>query len=233
MIEILLAIFAGVLTIAAPCILLPLPIILGSSVGQQSRTRPLFITLGFVLTFAVLGLSLNFIIQNLGLSPNALRNGAAVVLAIFALFMIYPAPFEKLSQHFFGLINRANQAGQSAGKGNWGGFLIGVVIGIVWAPCAGPILGTILTLVAQEQDLARAGILLVAYSVGAGLPMLAIAYGGQALTTRVKAIAQYARLLERIFGIIILLLAIAIYFQYDTLLQAKLLEVIPSLNPKY
>ncbi len=232
MVEVLLAVLAGVLTIAAPCILLPLPIILGTSVGQQSKTRPLFITLGFVLTFAALGLSLNFIIQNLGLSPNALRNTAAVVLAIFAGFMIWPTPFEKLTMHLSGLINKASQTGQSAGKGNWGGFVIGVVIGIVWAPCAGPILGSILTLVAQQQDLARAAILLTAYAIGAGLPMLALAYGGQALTTKVRGIAPYAQRLQQIFGLIILLLVIAIYFQYDTILQTKLLEVIPTLNPK-
>jgi len=233
MIEILLAILAGVLTIAAPCILLPLPIILGTSVGQVSKTRPIFITLGFVLTFAFLGLSLNFIIQNLGLSPNTLRNGAAVILAIFALFMIWPTPFERMTMHLSGLINKASHAGQNAGKGNLGGFIIGVVIGIVWAPCAGPILGSILTLIAQEQDIARAGILLVAYAIGAGVPMLAIAYGGQALTTRIKRIAPYAHRLQQIFGVIILVLAIAIYFQYDTILQAKLLENIPSLNPKF
>ena len=233
MIEVLLAILAGILTIAAPCILLPLPIILGSSVGQQSKTRPIFITLGFVLTFAVLGLTLNFIIQNLGLSPNVLRNSAAIILAIFALFMIWPTPFERMTMHLSGLINKASQTGRSAGKGNLGGFIIGVVIGIVWAPCAGPILGSILTLVAQQQDITRAGILLIAYAVGAGLPMLAIAYGGQALTTKVKGIAPYAHRLQQVFGIIILLLAVAIYFQYDTLLQAKLLEFIPALNPKF
>jgi len=233
MIEVLLAILAGVLTIAAPCILLPLPIILGASVGQQNKARPIFITLGFVLTFAVLGSTLNFFIQNLGLSANALRNGAAVILAIFALFMVWPRPFEKLSQRFFGAINRANAVGQNAGNGNWGGFVIGVVIGIVWAPCAGPILGAILTLVAQEQNLGRAAILLIAYSIGAGLPMLAIAYGGQALTTKVKIVAQYTHVLQQVFGVIILILAVAIYFQYDTLLQAKLLEFIPALNPKF
>ena len=134
---------------------------------------------------------------------------------------------------FSGLINKASQAGQQAGQGNLGGFIIGVVIGIVWAPCAGPILGSILTLVAQQQDLARAGILLTAYALGAGMPMLALAYGGQALTTRVKAVAKYAHRLQQIFGVLILLLAIAIYFQYDTVLQARLLEVIPSLNPEF
>ena len=233
MIEILLAIFAGILTVAAPCILLPLPIIFGSSVGQQSKTRPLFITLGFVLTFAFLGLTLNFIIQNLGLSPNALRNSAAVILAIFGLLMLWPTPFERLMMHASGLITKVSQTGQTKGEGNWGGFLIGILIGIIWAPCAGPILGSILTLVAQQTDLVRAGILLTAYGLGAGIPMLAIAYGSQALTTKIKGIARYATRLQQIFGVIILLLAVAIFFQYDTLLQVRLLEIIPAFNPKF
>lgn len=231
MIEILLAILAGILTIAAPCILLPLPIIFGSSVGQKSKTRPFFITLGFVLTFAVMGLTLNFIIQSLGLPANALRNGAAVILSIFALFMIWPAPFERFMAHLSGFIANADATGRNASKGNWGGFVIGVVIGVVWAPCAGPILGSIITLVAQQQDLARAAILLIAYSIGAGIPMLAIAYGSQLMTTRIKRIAKYAQRLQQIFGVIILLLAVAIFLNYDTVIQAKLLEYIPALNP--
>jgi cytochrome c biogenesis protein CcdA len=233
MIEILLAVVAGMLTIAAPCILLPLPIILGSSVGHENKKRPLFVTLGFVITFAVLGVSLNALVQNVGLSPMALRDGAAVVLAIFALFMIWPTPFERLTTHLSGLINKASQTGQKAGGGNFGGFIIGVLIGIIWAPCAGPILGSILTLVAQQQDLARASILLIAYSIGAGIPMLVIAYGGQAITTRVRSIAKYGTRLQQLFGVIILLLAIAIFYQYDTYLQAKLLEAVPFLVPKF
>ena len=233
MLQILLALLAGILTIAAPCILLPLPILFGASVGQQSKTRPLFITLGFVVTFAVLGLSLNFLIQHLGLSPNALRNGAAAVLAIFGLFMIWPTPFEKLTARMSGLVTKAGQTGQSAGSGNFGGFVIGIIIGVVWAPCAGPILGSILTLIAQQKSLVQASILLIAYAVGAGIPMLAIAYGGQALTTKVRGIAKYSARLQQVFGVIIILLALAIYFQYDTLIQAKLLEFLPAINPKY
>jgi cytochrome c biogenesis protein CcdA len=152
---------------------------------------------------------------------------------MFALFMIWPTPFERLTLHMSGLINKASQTGQSAGKGNLGGFIIGVVIGVVWAPCAGPILGSILTLIAQQQEIARAGILLIAYAIGAGLPMLAIAYGGQALTTKIKSIAPYSHRLQQVFGVIILFLAAAIFFQYDTLLQTKLLEAIPALNPNY
>lgn len=233
MLQILLALVAGVLTIAAPCILLPLPIILGGSLGQNNKSRPLFITLGFVLTFAILGISLNFLVQSLGLSATVLHKGAAVVLGILALCMIWPTPFEKFMAHMSGLINSASRTGQRAGSGNVGGFILGVVIGIVWAPCAGPILASILTLIAQQADLVRASILLVAYAIGAGIPMLAIAYGGQYASTKIRAVAKYSALLQQIFGVIILLLAVAIFFQYDAVIQAKILDHIPSLNPKF
>lgn len=230
MIELLLALIAGVLTIAAPCILLPLPILLGSSVGQKSKTRPLFITLGFILTFSILGIALNFLVRSLGLNPNTLRTVAVIVLGTFAVFMVWPTPFEKLTQHLNGLINNAAKTGQSAGTGNFGGFVMGVVIGIVWAPCAGPILGSILTLIAQESNTLKALSLLLAYAIGAGIPMLAIAYGGQAVTTKVRFVAQYATRLQQIFGVILLFLAVAIYFQYDTKIQTYIVDRLPGAN---
>lgn len=232
MIQILLAVIAGILTIAAPCILLPLPIILGGSVGQNSKTRPLFITLGFVVSFAAVALLVNVLVQKLGLDPNTLRTAAVILLAIFAFFMIWPTPFERLMMHMSGLINSASRTGRSAGSGNLGGFILGGIIGIVWAPCAGPILGSILTLIALEKDTAHASFLLIAYAVGAGIPMLAIAYGGQALTTKVKSIAKYSHRLQQIFGLILILLAGAIYLQYDTVIQAKLVAKFPGLGAK-
>lgn len=158
-IQLLLALVAGILTIAAPCILLPLPIILGASVGQKSKTRPLFITLGFVFSFAVVALLINFLIQELGLDPNVLRTISVILLAVFSLFMIWPTPFERLMTHASGLINKASQTGQTAGNGNLGGFVMGMIIGVVWAPCAGPILGSILTLVALQKNLLQASTL--------------------------------------------------------------------------
>ncbi len=233
MFQILLALVAGILTIAAPCILLPLPIILGGSVGQKSKTRPLFITIGFVVSFASVALLVNYLVQKLGLDPNTLRTVAVVFLAIFAFFMIWPTPFEKLMTHMSGLINRAGKTGQAAGNGNFGGFILGAIIGIVWAPCAGPILGSILTLIALQKDTAHASLLLISYAIGAGIPMLGIAYGGQALTTKVKGIAKYSHRLQQIFGVILLLLAGAIYFQYDTVIQAKLVAKFPGIGSSF
>ncbi|HRH32868.1 MAG TPA: cytochrome c biogenesis protein DipZ [bacterium] len=224
MIEILLAFTAGILTIAAPCIFLPLPIIFGASVGQKNNIRPLFITMGFVITFSVLALTLHVVVQSLQLNPQVLRNGAAVLLVIFGIFMIWPEIFERLTLHFSGLINKAGEESGKIGAGNVGGFMLGVLIGVIWAPCAGPILGSILTLISQQADLSKVSFLLIAYALGAGVPMLIIAYGGQVLSTKIRIIAQYAKTLQKIFGIIIIAVAIAVYFQYDTVIQAKILN---------
>ncbi|MEK7618561.1 MAG: cytochrome c biogenesis protein CcdA [Patescibacteria group bacterium] len=230
MLQILFAILAGLLTVGAPCILPLLPILLGASVGQQSRTRPLFIALGFIVMFSLAGLTLSFIVTSLKIAPDSLRNIAVFALAIFGALMIWPKPFELLTLHMSGAINKASALGQKAGTGNFGGFVLGLILGLIWTPCAGPVLGSILTLIISQTETARAGILLVAYAIGAGLPMIIIAYGGQYVTTKVRFLAQYATRVQQIFGVMILLLAIAMFYQYDLVLQAKLLELFPAWN---
>ncbi|PIR97677.1 MAG: cytochrome C biogenesis protein [Candidatus Doudnabacteria bacterium CG10_big_fil_rev_8_21_14_0_10_41_10] len=224
MIQILFALVAGILTIGAPCILPLLPILLGASVGQKSKTRPLFIALGFVLTFTIVALTLSFLVQSLDFSPDLLRKIAVVALAVFGAFLIWPAPFEHLTRRLSGISTKAGVTASKFGDGNLGGFILGIMLGVIWTPCAGPILGSILTLVATSTDIGRAGILLVAYAVGAGIPMLVVAYGGQLITTRVRSLAKYATRIQQVFGVLILALAAAMYFQYDLVLQAKLLE---------
>lgn len=227
MIQILFAFLAGILTIAAPCILPMLPIILGASVGQTSKQRPLFIVLGFIVSFAAASLVLSLIVTHLGLSQNTIRYAAIIILFIFAFFMIWPTPFELLTTKLNGVINKANQMGNSQ-SGNTGGLLLGLVLGIVWTPCAGPVLGTILTLIATQGTTSKAVVLVIAYAFGAGIPMMIIAYGSQWITTKVRWIAQYSRRLQQIFGLLILLLALAMYFQYDTLIENKLTAFFPQ-----
>src|SRR5262245_61067298 len=111
MIQILFAILAGILTIGAPCILPLLPILLGTSVGQSSKARPLYIEAGFVTVFALLGVFLSYLTSHLGLNSVVLRNSAILLLALFGVFMIWNYPFEWLTMHMSGLINRASEAG--------------------------------------------------------------------------------------------------------------------------
>ena len=224
MIEIFFALLAGILTVGAPCVLPLLPIILGSSIGSTSKTRPMFISIGFVVMFTIVALALSYLTNALHISPNALRNIATVALAIFGIFMLWPTPFEKLTAYLSKFTTKATAISNKAGTGNLGGLILGLMLGLIWTPCAGPVLGSILTLIATQTNVSQAGVLLFAYAVGAGIPMLAIAYGGQYITTRVRSIVPYATRIQQAFGIIIILLAVAIYFQYDAKIQAALLE---------
>ena len=109
-----------------------------------------------------------------------------------------------------------------------GGFLVGATLGLVWTPCAGPVLGSILTLLATQKQPEWAATLLVLYAIGAAIPMLAIAYGGQYAATRVRAIAPYAQRLQQGFGVLIVSFAAAMYFQVDTQVTAWLTAFYPA-----
>jgi cytochrome c biogenesis protein CcdA len=110
------------------------------------------------------------------------------------------------------------------------GLLVGISLGLVWTPCAGPILGTILTLASVKKDLLVTVLLFGAYSVGAGIPMLGIAYGGGWVFEKLKIVGRRAETLDRIFGVLIILTAIAIATGYDRTLTASLIRFYPSGN---
>jgi cytochrome c-type biogenesis protein len=224
MLNLVLALLAGVVTIAAPCTLPMLPILLGASVGQTSKVRPAMIAAGFVLSFSMVALALGAITRVFDFDPNTLRTAATVLLLGFGLLMIWPTPFEWVSSRIGGFTS----GGAASSQGLIGGFVLGTTLGLVWTPCAGPVLGSILTVVATSKDTGWASLLLVVYAIGAGLPMLAIAYGGQAVTTRVRSVARIAPKLQRGFGIVVIAFAVASYFQYDTLIVAWLTGFYPN-----
>jgi cytochrome c-type biogenesis protein len=224
MLNLVLALLAGVVTVAAPCTLPMLPILLGASVGQTGKMRPAMIALGFVMSFSMVALLLGAITRVFDFDPNHLRNAAVVVLVGFGLLMIWPTPFEWLSIRIGGFTDHPAASRQ----GVIGGFVLGTTLGLVWTPCAGPVLGSILTVIATSKDTAWASLLLVVYAIGAALPMLAIAYGGQAVTTRVRRVARIAPRLQQGFGIVVIAFALLSYLQYDTLIVAWLTGFYPN-----
>src|SRR5258705_2451639 len=224
MLNLVLALLAGVITIAAPCTLPMLPILLGASVGQTSKARPVMIALGFVLSFSIVALALSAITRAFDFDPNLLRSAAAILLIAFGLLMIWPAPFEWLSSRLGGFTGN----GAVSRPDVLGGFVLCTTLGLVWTPCAGPGPGSTLTVVATSKDTAWASTLLVVYAIGAAIPMLAIAYGGQAVTTRVRSIARISPKLQQGFGVVVIAFAIASYFQYDTQIVAWLTAFYPN-----
>ncbi|USX25923.1 cytochrome c biogenesis CcdA family protein [Oxalobacteraceae bacterium OTU3CINTB1] len=233
LIELPLATLAGVLTIASPCVLPILPIVLGSTLQRadqlKNRIRPLFIVAGFVLTFAALGMLLASASQHVVVAHETLRLVGIAMLMLTGLLMLWRQPYEWLMARMGGFLNRAGPSADGS-SGNAGGFVLGMSLGAVWTPCAGPVLASILVLVAKAQDLGWSATLLVMYALGAGIPMLAIAYGGQFMATRVRMLARHSHRLIQVFGVLILLTGIAIYFQYDVVIYAALADFSPTLK---
>lgn len=230
LIEAPLALLAGVLTIASPCVLPILPIVLGSTLQRVNRVRPLFIVAGFVLTFAALGMLLASASQHVVVAHETLRLAGIVILMLTGLLMLWRRPYEWLMAHAGGALNRIGPRAGNDSSGNLGGFLLGMSLGAVWTPCAGPVLASILVLVARAQDIGWSATLLILYAIGAGIPMLVIAYGGQFIATRVRVIARHTHRLQQVFGVLILLTGLAIYLQLDVLLYAHLADVFPTLK---
>jgi cytochrome c biogenesis protein CcdA/thiol-disulfide isomerase/thioredoxin len=229
MVQILFAFLGGVLTVAAPCILPVLPILLGSSVGQKNKLRPLFIILGFITTFALTSLVISIIVRYVPFfSQDHIRTIAVIFIGIFGIFLIWPLPFELLMSKFSRITNAT--AGVGRGQSNTSGLLLGMTLGLVWAPCAGPILATILALIALQGNTGRSLLLLAAYSLGAGIPMLIIAYGSQYISTKVRFIAQYSQRIQQIFGVLIVSLSVLMFFNKDTEIINALTAYFPQSN---
>jgi cytochrome c-type biogenesis protein len=232
LIETPLALLAGVLTIASPCILPIMPILLGTSVERPSKVRPLFIIAGFILAFASFAMLLGVVSSAVQVAQEVLRNAAIGLLALTGLLRIWPRPYDwlvaKVQHKLDGM--GAQAASGPAADTNGGGFLLGMSLGAVWTPCAGPVLASILALVVKAQDLGWSALLLTFYAIGAAIPMLAIIYGGQYMTSRVRIVARHAHRIQQVFGVLVVATALAIYLQYDILIYAWISTIFPTLK---
>ncbi|CAM2197735.1 Cytochrome c biogenesis protein CcdA [Paraburkholderia kururiensis] len=230
--EPLFALLAGLFTIASPCVLPVMPILLGTAVERPAGARPLFVIAGFVLSFASFALLLGAVSSTVHIAQQALRDTAIALLALFGFLRLWPRPFEWLMARMTWLqsVGSPHHAASEAGSSNASGFVLGMSLGAVWTPCAGPVLASILVLVVKAQNLQWSALLLTLYAAGAAIPMLGILYGGQYALRQSRAIARHAQRLQQVFGVLVILTAAAIYFQYDTLVVAYLSSFFPSLK---
>lgn len=219
MLELGLAWLAGLATVASPCVLPMLPLLLGATAtaGDDSphrRLRPLVIVGGFVLSFTATALAFGASLRVLGLSQDALRLGAITVLWGLGLLLLWPSLLERVMQPLGGLADWASRRGLAPGL--WGGFALGLSLGLLWTPCAGPVLASILALIATQSQPGQAATLLAAYGLGSALPMLAIAYGGQALLQRLRGWTRHAGRVRQAFGVVVLAVATSLHLGWDT-----------------
>ncbi len=219
----ILAAAAGVLTVASPCILPILPILLGASAPGGQRHRPFWIVLGLSASFALFGAAFAVFGSVLGLSNAALRYAAMAILLFFGLSLLWPRVWERAGSRIGALaqgLPGANRLPAEQGRG--AALLVGGSLGLVWAPCAGPILGIVLTLSAVQGSFSRSLLLLGGYALGAALPMLAIGYGGRELYRKIAPLGAWGECLRKVMGAATIVTVAALFFNLDTLLLARL-----------
>ena len=222
------AFLAGLVTILAPCIWPLLPIVLSSAVGGKSHKRPLGITLGIMASFTFFTLAISYLVRLFHLDPNIIRLFAVVVLIFLGLSMIIPALSRITEIWVSRLAGKFGQRGQTQTSDFRGGFITGLSLGVVWTPCSGPILASIATLAATGQVSLSVVFVTLAYVIGVGIPLFIFAYGGQKLFSKTRFVSAYTGRIQQVFGFVMLLTALAIYTNYDKVIQLKLLDAFPS-----
>ncbi len=199
----LIGFIAGVITAISPCVLPVLPILLAS--GASGR-KPLRVIAGLVVSFSVFTLFATWILDKLGLPQDTLRNLAIAFLFLLAAILLVPQA-ALIVERPLAVFSRFRPK-----SADGGGFFFGTTLGLVFVPCAGPVLATV-TVVAANNDVGlRAILLTLAYALGAAVPMVAIAFGGREAAAHLRSHAQTVR---RVSGAVIAAVAFGLVFHLD------------------
>jgi cytochrome c biogenesis protein CcdA/thiol-disulfide isomerase/thioredoxin len=206
----LIAFAGGLITAFTPCILPVLPILLaGGAAG--GRRRPYAIVAGLVASFTVFTLAATEILRALHLRGDRLNQLAFVLLLVLAVTLVFPRVGTWLERPFYFLTRR--RAGAAGG-----GFVLGASLGLVFVPCAGPVLAVVSSLAGRQEVGFDAVLVTLAYALGTALPMLLVARGGLELGARLRA---HARPFRVAMGVVMAVAAVAIYEGWETSLQTK------------
>ena len=225
-------VFGWIAMVLSPCVLPVLPAILSGGMGK-GRYRPLGIILGLMVSFAFFTLSLTYLVHLFGFSANLLRYAAIVIIALFGLVMLFPALGNRFAQATgsvgdWGAALQSHEAAQKSGFG--GGLVLGAALGLVWTPCAGPILAVVTTLVATQSVTVQVVLLTIAYSLGTGIPLFLIAYGGNRALNAMPFFKRRSEEIKRLFGLLMILTAVALYFNLESYLQQWAIEHVPMIE---
>ncbi len=221
---VLLAVFAfiaGAGTALSPCVLPILPAVLSAGV-TGGRKRPLGVVIGLAATFTFAIVGLVYVIDALGLPDDLVRTIAIVVLLVFGITLIVP-PIADRIEAWISRIVPATQNRRGDGFGT--GLLVGASLGIVYAPCAGPILAGVVTASAAQDFTAGKLVVALAYAAGSALVIYALILGGRKLADRLKPVQ--ARI-QVALGVVMVAVAVAMLADLDLRFQRSIAENLPA-----
>jgi cytochrome c biogenesis protein CcdA/thiol-disulfide isomerase/thioredoxin len=209
------AFVAGVVTAISPCVLPVLPIVLAGGATGGAR-RPYAIVAGLVASFTVFTLSAAALLSALGLPDDLLRTLAIAVVVVVGVSLVWPPLGDLLGRPFHALARR--RPGDAGG-----GFLLGVSLGLLFTPCAGPVIGAVITVAATQSVTLDAVLITLAYGLGAGIVLLGVAIAARRGMS-LHALRTRAPLVRRALGVAILGVAVLMVIGVDKDLQTRVPE---------
>lgn len=225
-----LAFAAGLLSVLSPCILPLLPVVLGSAVAQ-SRLAPFAVAAGLALSFTTAGLVVASLGFSLGITNDSLRNLGAVLLVATGIVLLI-APLQNALTRVLEPLAAWGHSRTSASaerKGLFSHFALGLLLGTVWAPCAGPTLGAAAALAAQGKDYLQVTFTMTAFAIGSALPLVLMGLvSRQAIQSWRGRMAAGGKFGKRALGAVMLLIGGLILSGLDVPLQATALSIMPD-----
>ena len=224
-----LAFIAGLVTILNPCVLPLIPILIAAALGQ-SRWGPLALAAGLVTSFSSFGFVVVAFGFSLGIDEALVRFIAGAMLAAAGVVLLVPRLQAALSAAASPLSNRGNQALSKVDRSGVGGqFAVGLLLGLVWAPCVGPTLGVAIAAASQGEGLAQAFVTFLIFGLGVATSILAFAYGSRkALGARGKQLQAIARHAKPLFGATLVVVGALVMTGFDKTLEAAVLNLSPD-----
>jgi cytochrome c biogenesis protein CcdA/thiol-disulfide isomerase/thioredoxin len=218
---VLIGLVGGIITGLSPCVLPVLPVVLlgGGSAGpdtgpdaESARRRPYLVVLGLTLSFAVFTLFGSLILASLHLPDDAIRWLGLALLVLVGLGLLVPPLGHLIERPFYRFPQRALGTGRN-------GFLLGIALGAVFVPCAGPVLAAITVAGATGHIGLRTVGLTLGFAVGTAIPLLAFALAGRGLTQRLGAFRRHQGAFRAVSGAVVIVLAVALTFNLSDIIQ--------------
>ena len=222
---VLIGLVGGIITGLSPCVLPVLPVVLlgGGSAGpvtgpdtgpdaESARRRPYLVVLGLTLSFAVFTLFGSLVLASLHLPDDAIRWLGLALLVLVGLGLLVPPLGHLIERPFYRFPQRALGTGRN-------GFLLGIALGAVFVPCAGPVLAAITVAGATGHIGLRTVGLTLGFAVGTAIPLLAFALAGRGLTQRLGAFRRRQGAFRAVSGAVVIVLAVALTFNLSDIIQ--------------
>nr|WP_202451700.1 cytochrome c biogenesis protein CcdA [Streptomyces sp. SID4948] len=225
---VLIGLVGGFITGISPCVLPVLPVIfLTAGTTQPGRDsagrRPYLVVAGLALSFSVFTLLGTLVLSALPLPSDTIRWAGLVVLTVLGVAMMFPRIQDLLERPF-------SYVGRRQVSGGHGGFVLGLALGAVYVPCAGPVLAAITVAGATHRIGTQTVALTLAFAVGTAAPLLFFALAGRGVAERVRAFRERQRSVRFVAGLVVIGLAVALTFNVTDAIQRAVPDYTAKIN---